>query len=247
MLRIDAKPFLDMLDILVQFTIIGQDDRRAKLMLSDRSRFTNHLKALIAELKMPELDMCRKAAERLLHHVEQDASHFQILHDMQSLRERLLDQIENVTFVAIRQSDRDYFVPHTPLFGIEVDLKFPEMSEDISEAGKCLALGRGTAAVFHLMRVMERALQRLGTELGILLASEKNWQNVLDEANKAIKLLDHKKQKTKALAESASHLYAVKLAWRNEVMHPKQTYTMEQAHEIFRNVRAFVRDLTELV
>jgi len=39
----------------------------------------------------------------------------------------------------------------------------------------------------------------------------------------------------------------VKIAWRNEVMHPKQNYTPEQAHEIYRNVRTFVRDLAGLV
>jgi len=51
----------------------------------------------------------------------------------------------------------------------------------------------------------------------------------------------------KALAEATSHLYNVKLAWRNEVMHPKQTYTVDEADSIFRNVRTFVQHLVKII
>ena len=121
------------------------------------------------------------------------------------------------------------------------------MSEDIAEAGKCLAGRRPDSGVFHLMRVMEIAVQRLGSELGVGLASEKNWQNILDETNKAIKLLDHKIPRTKAYAGIASHLYNVKIRWRNEVMHPKQTYTPAEAQEVFSAVKIFIRDLAAVV
>ena len=42
-----------------------------------------------------------------------------------------------------------------PLFGAVVQSKFPAASFEIDEAGKCIALGRYTASVFHLMRVLE--------------------------------------------------------------------------------------------
>ena len=63
-----------------------------------------------------------------------------------------------------------YYRPAEPLFGAAVEAKFPEMSEDISEAGKCLALNRATASVFHLMRIMEIAVQRFGDKIGVALA-----------------------------------------------------------------------------
>src|SRR5258708_4695303 len=97
------------------------------------------------------------------------------------------------------------------------------------------------------MRIMELGLQSFGTKLGVSLVQEKNWQNILDEANKNIKGRDHRLPETKTCAESASHLYNVKVAWRNEVMHPKQTYTDEEALAIFNNVRTFIGDLAELV
>jgi hypothetical protein len=245
--RIYAKPFLDVQDMLVQFSIIGQDAQRGQRLIENSNTFVAHLNLLITEMQVPELDMCRKAAERLRDHLQRHMSPRQIIHDVQELRGRLIDQIDSLTFLALSQSERALLEPAGPLFGPQVEAKFAEMSEDISEAGKCLALNRATAAVFHLMRVMEKALQCLGTELGIALVDGKNWQNILDEANKAIKGLPAKGARTKVLSEAAAHLYAVKLAWRNEVMHPKQTYTGDEADEIYRHVRAFMRDLAGLL
>lgn len=110
-----------------------------------------------------------------------------------------------------------------------------------------MALNRPTACVFHLIRVMETAVQILGNRFGIQLTADKNWQNILDEANKAIKALNQKDATTKAYAGIASNLYNVKLAWRNEVMHPKQTYTPDEAKNVFHAVRNFTEDLAVLL
>ena len=96
------------------------------------------------------------------------------------------------------------------------------------------------------MRVMEIGTQKLGDKLGVQFASEKNWQNILDEVNKAIKAMN-KATQTKAYAAAASHLYNVKLAWRNEVMHPKQTYTHDEATKVPAAVDAFIRDLASIL
>lgn len=159
------------------------------------------------------------------------------------LHQRICDELDDRFFISIPSESIGYYRPDEPLFGKDVEAKFPMMSEDISEAGKCLALGRPTATVFHLMRVVEIAVQRFGDKLGVELATEKNWQNILDEINKAIKTLDHKLPQTRAYAGASSHLYNIKIRWRNEVMHPKQTYTTAEAKDVFEAVRTFIRDL----
>jgi hypothetical protein len=160
---------------------------------------------------------------------------------------RLKDEMEARCFFSLAPDDVSFYEQKSPLFGSEVEQKFSQMSEDISEAGKCLALDRSTGAVFHLMRVMELGVQTLGDKLGVQLASEKNWQVILDGINKQIKALDQKAAQTKAYAAASSHLYNVKLAWRNEVMHPKQTYTRDEARKIFDAVDAFMRDLASML
>jgi HEPN domain-containing protein len=171
----------------------------------------------------------------------------QLVEYLDEIDTRLRDELSLATVLVLDEKSKDLFEAKEPLFGDEVEKKFSQMSEDIAEAGKCLALTRSTAAVFHLMRIMELAVQRFGDKLGVSLASEKNWQNILDEINKAIKTLDQKATQTKAYAEASAHLYNVKLCWRNEVMHPKQTYTQDEAKDAFNAVRAFIRDLAGIL
>ena len=95
---------------------------------------------------------------------------------------------------------------------------------------------------------MEHAVQRLGTKLHVTIDVEKEtWQTILNHVNGAIKPMDHKKEKTKKLAEIASHLYNVKIAWRNEVMHPKETYTEEEAEILMAQVSVFIQGLARVV
>jgi hypothetical protein len=115
------------------------------------------------------------------------------------------------------------------------------------EAGNCYATGRGTACVFHLMRIMEVGVQELGKSLGVATVNQKVWQNILDEVNKAIKGLDPKNPKTIELCQASANLYSVKLAWRNEVMHPKDIYTLEEAENLIRQVKIFMSHLAKTI
>jgi len=148
------------------------------------------------------------------------------------------------TFIA---ADRASFYAEPQLFGEAVSVKFPECQFDIEESGNCFAAGRGTACAFHLMRIMEIAVQRFGAAQGITLTQEKNWQNILDEINKAIKALPPRDSRSIALSQVAGHLYNVKVAWRNPTMHPKITYTLEEAADLLAAVKAFMNHLAEVI
>jgi hypothetical protein len=141
---------------------------------------------------------------------------------------------------------RASFYDQGELFGREVNSKFPAIQFDVVEAGNCYASGRSTACVFHLMRIMETGVQQFGTKLGVVLATEKNWHNILEEINKAIKVLP-KSPATVEMSQASANLYAVKLAWRNEVMHPKDTYTMEEADNLIRQVKIFMQQLEKII
>jgi len=133
------------------------------------------------------------------------------------------------------------------LFGAKVNAKFPSIQFDMIEAGNCFAMGRGTACVFHLMRIMEVGVQEFGKKLGVPLVNEKNWQNILDPLNKAIKSLPHKGPGTVEMSEASANLYAVKLAWRNEVMHPNDKYTLEEAKNLIGQVKLFMGQLATII
>lgn len=42
-------------------------------------------------------------------------------------------------------------------------------------------------------------------------------------------------------------LYHVKNCWRNATMHPKQTYTDEEAAEVYNAVKSFIRRAAKLI
>ena len=162
------------------------------------------------------------------------------------LHRRITDEMEGKLFLYI-PSDRAILYDQAELFGKQVNAKFPTILFDLVEAGNCYATGRSTAVVFHLMRIMETGVQAFGTKLGVILANEKNWQNILDEINKRIKTLPPKDPDTVKMSQATANLYAVKLAWRNEVMHPKDTYTLEEADNLIRQVKIFMEQLTTII
>lgn len=199
------------------------------------------------EVERLNLSSAFRQAQRIRDSLDGNPPLHRLRSMMVDLHQRAIDELDGRTFLMVPPEAVALFKQAQPLFGALVVQKFPTATEDISEAGKCLALARATATVFHLMRVMELAVQKLGDTLGIHLTGQKQWHNILDEVNKAIRALDHKADRTKRLAATSSHLYNVKLAWRNEVMHPKQTYTTEEATSIFDAVKVFMNDLAALI
>jgi hypothetical protein len=111
----------------------------------------------------------------------------QVQQALKELRARIVDELGDRILFSIDAENAKLLEETKPLFGPRVALKLPSTAEDISEAAQCLALNRPTACVFHLMRVMETGVQILGNRLGVQLTADKNWQNILDEANKANK------------------------------------------------------------
>jgi HEPN domain-containing protein len=110
---------------------------------------------------------------------------------------------------------------------------FPSAEEDVREAGNCFALGRYTATVFHLMRVVEVGLTAISNAKGIPSARNPNWGTCLAEIEKAAR-------NDPSLKEPALFLRGVKDLWRNPTMHVERTYSEEEARSILNAVEAFM-------
>jgi hypothetical protein len=165
------------------------------------------------------------------------------------LRKRIDDQLAGRLFFAIPGDHRDYYEQKLPLFGPTVQDEFSAAGFDIEEAGKCFALGRYTACVMHLMRVLEVGLDALKVETGIASYSP-TWKVALDQILKttSTKLEKDKTPEERArdgfIRDAVHYLTGVKDAVRNPVMHKvARTYTDETAKEVFAAVRAFMRHL----
>jgi HEPN domain-containing protein len=125
----------------------------------------------------------------------------------------------------------------------------PRLTEDISEAATCIGSGRYTAAVFHLMRVMEFGVAKLAKALNATIDTDQAWGAIHVQMHAHIKSLPSKNARQKArkaeLAEIAGYLDHVRIAWRNQTMHPKRTYTEEEAEHLFSNVKTFMQAIAK--
>lgn len=145
-----------------------------------------------------------------------------------------------------------FYEQTTPLFGGDVANAFPSATFDISESGKCFALGRNTACVFHLMRALELGLSALGAVFGVSLAHT-NWAPALDQIESKIRDM-HKdpiwkarpdcKEQQEFYAQAASHFGIFKDAWRNYTAHARGKYDEQEASDILTSVRAFMQKLS---
>ncbi len=146
-----------------------------------------------------------------------------------------------------------YYDPSPPLFSEEVHSQFPSAVYEIEEAAKCLAVGRSTAAVFHLMRVMEVGIRAVARCLSVpdpVKAVGKNWGMILKNILAARTAKSSATPKTWACLDDEAYfdavyatLDAVRNAWRNTTMHVENKYTAEEAEHILVAVRSFMMRL----
>ena len=132
-------------------------------------------------------------------------------------------------------------------------LAFPGAQDDIWESGRCLALDRNGAAVYHLMKVLEIGLKILAAKFGITI-DNKNWHPVIEQIE--IKIKDMKndvvwknmpdfKEQERYYSQVVAGFAILKNAWRNYTMHGNSTYTHENAANIFILIKMFMQTLAE--
>jgi hypothetical protein len=174
-----------------------------------------------------------------------------ILNEIQSacneVTVRMRDEMSLKQFFAIDSNHLMLFEPQSPLFGQDVFDTFPEANGDIAEAGKCLALQRGTAAVFHLMRVLESGLKKLADQLGIPYAP--SWESYTSQLTSLLegknygKLTDEQRKKIPFYRNCLGDIQSIKIAWRNPTMHIVNSYSLEEATIIFDTSKQFMKHI----
>ncbi|HEV3081213.1 MAG TPA: hypothetical protein VGY66_15645 [Gemmataceae bacterium] len=217
----------------------------------DLSRFDNSaLGALREECIFLDLDSGADQVARIKKSLEDKCTWFNYDLLLADLLARIEDQFRSRLFMYIPRAKAAYW-QEKALFGKEVEARFPRLSEDIEEAGKCFAAARYTASVFHLMRVMESAVKTIARKFKVTVNLRDTWGDILRNIHAPIQAMPQATAKQKSKRDSwlslEAHLYAVKEAWRNSTMHPKATYTEEEAKAIFGNVKTFMEQLIDYV
>lgn len=215
-----------------------------------KARYLVHLETLLRECEPFDMISVEQQVARIRDYLEGDNPKLATFSEwLTALMHRVKDDCDARLFLFIPMKDVDLYEADE-LFGPEVANSFPEQAFDIAEAGNCLALNRPTAAVFHLMRVMEAAVRRLARKLRIAVPPRHMWGNILGDITKKLAAMPEKtaKQRTKKIVwrELQAHLQAAKDAWRNPTSHTETKHRDGKARDIFIHVRSFMQAFVKL-
>ena len=245
MLRFYADKFVNLLNLLN--LIEGLLSSEQFYTVETNPPFSaNQLKELMGHLDALGLKVSKRKAEQLHLLMSNPDPKMTVLAKRycEDLRERIEHELEGKVLFVV-SSRTELLDQSTPLFGIQVFDAFPSASDDIAEAAACLALGRSTACVMHLMRAAEVGLKSLGAALSV--GAQNDWGSYLREIEKAMaakaKTSGKRSHQEQFYAEAAASFDHLKRAWRNPSMHVEKTYSAERAEAIFNAVRSFMQHL----
>jgi hypothetical protein len=251
----------------------------ARRRIADGTQDSENIKPSKAELKriltdLSELEkLCEdiglKTADQLIGlmhiHVEapqHDAEYSSLTAELRNAIDAVMIEFWKRKFAQIPE-EFSGFVNNEAMFGPDVNKAFPDAGDDLKEAGNCIAIDSGTAAVFHLMRAVEWSLRGLCADLGIVRVRRSykhkqkytaiawaQWERMLEEVHKRIdRKVDKlgpgkRKQELQEFYYPLMHDYkSFKDAFRNHVTHGLATYSQKAAADICDHVGRFMKTL----
>ncbi len=225
--------------------------RKAKIGEKQKRGIGKLAKTLIPQLEILRASGSLKLVKLLVEQHDADKLTYDGLSQRADQLDELLRAELSDTYIFALGVKADYFAPKEPLFGAKVDLQFPSVIDEISEAGKCYALGRSTACAFHAIRCLEGGIRAISRCLGIpdpTRGADRSWFNILRSIKGAIdqkwpKAADRMDGDGATFEDLYAALAGMQNPWRNATMHLDQKYTEEEARDVFDVVRAFMRRL----
>jgi hypothetical protein len=225
----------------------------------DKTRFSGMLQFATRCADQLELQAVHDRIETFQQKMRFPLSHVDCTAELRALREAFEAGIRYICFYHY-PNDKSSLVKRVQGDWAIVLNKFEGMRSDIVAAVDCYALDHNSASVFHLMMIMEKAVQAFGRKLKVNLVkkypgrrvSELTWEQILNELNPKLKAIPQstvvQKRRHERLSAIQAHLYAVKDAWRNPTMHPRDTgYTAPQNLDLLNHVRTFMIGFAEVV
>lgn len=201
--------------------------------------------------------LARRAQIELLHPRDYATIRSECAH----VADGICDELSKRIFFTVTPERRNY-VENPAFIGKAVCDAFPSALNDIYEAGNCLGADCNTAAVFHLMRLVEWGLRALCVHLGLRNAkrgkgrrisiSYVDWETMLNQLQPLVdtKIEKLKRGKAKQVAQefyypALQDIRAIRDAWRNHLMHARRSYSSEEAEVICGHVKNLMSRLVK--
>jgi len=253
----------DMIVSLTQMlTITGSYGRTAGMPWKNINLFRQHTKIAAEECMKMGLTVSAAAASdlaewlgKLLAGANENES-VPIMGEIGARIENYARQVQTILqreaegrkFFIVAAEHQRFYEPRGFLFTPEVDVNFGSIRYDLTEAGKCLALERSTAAVYHLVRCLEAGIRAIARCLGIpdpTTGYGRNWGHILKDVKAAIdKRWPHNADRQGGDGQTFESLYgslaAIKSPYRDSTMHLEEKYTEEEGRYVFEMVKGLM-------
>lgn len=213
-----------------------------------------HLQELAHELGWEPSRVKASLSHTRIEYNREDNDWSSLEAELSNALDMILSDLWQAKFAHISIQYADY-VNNPGLIADHFSESFPSAVEDIKEAGNCIAVDLGTAAVFHLMRGVEWGMRAFCVDLGLLTTRHKNldvpiefsqWNTILDHVFPKIeeKVLTFPAGRDRQEAQEFYHgLYldikGFKDAFRNHVSHTRKAYSQKAADDVLDYVRRF--------
>ena len=234
---------------------VSEDRRKDRLKHAKSSLECQQ--AMFSRIGMPvSLDKVKELLRRIDADPPNDHRQFGLLSgELQTLGRTIGTELRAHKFLYVSPEKQMFYEsdPPPPLV-LAVTDHFDEAVIDATEACRCFALSRNTACVFHCMRVLEVGVQAISKAAG-LIDPRPNWDPVIRRVDSLLKMdSDHLKRNTTDrvpeihdnrdfYAGCSAHFHAIKIAWRNRVMHVERSYSEEDAIGIVNATRGLMEHL----
>ena len=166
---------------------------------------------------------------------------------------RLVDEVRERVFLSLSLNEAEYYTNFRQKW-VEIIRVIPASEGDIEEAGKCFALGRYAASVFHSLQTVELGIIWLGNRINVT-DHQAGWNATTKKLEEIIRKKhqdrsEFERQHFAFLEQIHATIEALKNAWRNKVSHAHNKlavmtsdFSSDVAEEILTASRAFMRRL----
>jgi hypothetical protein len=175
---------------------------------------------------------------------------YEISHDCQALVRNIVHDLDAIKFLALNQREAVWLTPQRQDWGKRFNDAFPSASYDLERATQCMAIGAGTAAVFHTLRITEIGLNALHSCLGLppFDKRDRSWGNILRKIESEITAhfnRDKKWPERDKFREMYAHFNSVKDAWRDSTMHVERNYDFDEAERIVAALKGLMLNISD--
>ena len=190
------------------------------------------LRQALAPISVPVTKMTIEDAQEVLR-TNRTVTYFECGQLLLSISHNLERELKLSKLFSLDPRRAECYEPPEPIFGAEVQMKFPSIADELDQAGKCYACDLPTAAAFHWIRCLEAAIRAIARCLGIsdpTTGAQRNWSNLAKEIKASLdkkfpSSADKLKDDYRSLDRMFASLSAMTNPYRNETMHLDGSYT----------------------